>query len=238
MDKLQAIDSFGNLGCDMTFPPTSYEQIQSLSQTYVAALTQNLDERCAASSDVISALSVLDPVSVPEYEADGFQEYGIAQVNILAKHFFQIETEEVQKLKTEKLLTERSHMKYHVNDNIKKIIPTEVKSSSSKTTTTEWSLLHLLKSKSSFVTFFPLLLYIAEVVVSLPVSTAWPERGDSSSSNECLDSFKKQAPEWDVTSNTSFWELMDQMSRDACLFSRMLLVPGLMQKTEENFQRY
>ena len=74
-------------------------------------------------------------------------------------------------------------MKYHVNDNIKKTIPTEVKSGSSKTTTTEWFLLYLLKNKSSFVTFFPHLLYIAEVVVSLPVGNAWPERGASAVKN-------------------------------------------------------
>ena len=113
-----------------------------------------------------------------------------ASVNILAKHFFQIETEEVQKLKTEKLLAEWSHMKYHVNDNIKKMIPTEGKPGSSTTTTTEWFLLRLLKNKSSFVTFFPLLLYIAEVVVSLPVSNAWPERDASAGKNvkTCLRS--------------------------------------------------
>ena len=57
----------------------------------MAALTHNLDQRFASSSGVISALSILDPISVPEYEADGFQEYGIAQVNILAKLFFQVE---------------------------------------------------------------------------------------------------------------------------------------------------
>lgn len=184
MDKLQAdVDSFTNLGCDITFPPTSYQQMQSLTRKYVAALSNNLDQRFASSSDVISALSIFDPVNVPGYEAEGFQEYGNASVNILAKHFFQIETEEVQKLKTEKLLAEWSNMKYHVNDNIKKMIPTEVKSGSSKTTTTEWFLLHLLKNKSSFVTFFPLLLYIAEVVASLPVSNAWPERGASAAKN-------------------------------------------------------
>ena len=74
-------------------------------------------------------------------------------------------------------------MKYHVNDNIKKMIPSEEKSGSSKTTTTEWFLLHLLKNKSSFVTFFPHLLYISEVVVSLPVSNAWPKRGASAARN-------------------------------------------------------
>ncbi|PFX25827.1 putative RNA-directed DNA polymerase from transposon BS [Stylophora pistillata] len=131
MDKLQAdVDSFTNLGCDITFPPTSYQQMQSLTQKYIAALSNNLDQRFLSSSDVISALSIFDPVNVPAYEADGFQEYGHSSVNILAKHFFQIETE-VQKLKSEKLLAEWSHMKYHVNDNIKKMIPIEVKSGSS-----------------------------------------------------------------------------------------------------------
>ncbi|PFX25821.1 Zinc finger protein 862 [Stylophora pistillata] len=151
MDKLQAdVDSFTNLGCDITFPPTSYQQMQSLTQKNIAALSNNLDQRFLSSSDVISALSIFDPVNVPAYEADGFQEYGHSSVNILAKHFFQIETE-VQKLKSEKLLAEWSHMKYHVNDNIKKMIPIEVKSGS--------------------------------IVVSLPVSNAWPERGASAVKN-------------------------------------------------------
>ncbi|PFX24753.1 hypothetical protein AWC38_SpisGene10654 [Stylophora pistillata] len=138
MEKLQAdVDSFTNLGCDITFPPTLHQQMQSLTQKNVAALSNNLDQRFVSSSDVISALSIFDPVNVPAYEADGFQEFGHSSVNILAKHFFQIETEEVQKLKSEKLLAEWSHMKYHVNDNIKKMIPIEVKSGSSRTTTTE-----------------------------------------------------------------------------------------------------
>ncbi|KAK2549701.1 hypothetical protein P5673_029829 [Acropora cervicornis] len=43
--------------------------------------------------------------------------------------FFQIETKEVQKLKTESLPAEWSQKKYHETDNIK-MIPTEVKSDS------------------------------------------------------------------------------------------------------------
>lgn len=145
IDKLQAdVDSFTN-----HISPTSYQQMQSLTQKYVAALSNNLDQRFVSSS-VISALSIFDPVNVQAYEADGFQEYGHSSVNILAKHFFQIETE-VQKIKLEKLLAEWSHMKYHVNDKIKKMIPIEVKSGSSRTTSTEWFLLHLLKNKFSFV---------------------------------------------------------------------------------------
>ena len=89
MAKLQAdVDSFEKTGDDVTFPPTAYEQMQSLVKKYVGALTQNLDQRFATSSEVISALSIFDAVSVPEYDADGFQEYGVAEVEKLAKHFF------------------------------------------------------------------------------------------------------------------------------------------------------
>ena len=95
MTKLQAdVDSLEKSGCDVTFPPTAYEQMQSLAKKYVGALTQNLDQRFVASSEVISALSIFDPVSVPEYDADGFQEYGVAEVEKLAKDFFQIEEAE------------------------------------------------------------------------------------------------------------------------------------------------
>ena len=59
--------------------------------------------------------------------------------------FFQIETKEVQKLKTESLPPEWSQKKYHETDNIKMIPLTEVKSDSSKSTTTEWFLIHLFK---------------------------------------------------------------------------------------------
>ena len=74
--------------------------------------------------------------------------------------FFQIETKEVQMLKTESLPAEWSQKKYHETDNIK-MIATEVKSDSSKSTATEWFLIHLFQDKSSFAMFFPLLLYIA-----------------------------------------------------------------------------
>ena len=56
--------------------------MQSLTRKYVAALSNNLDQRFASSSDVISALSIFDPVNVPGYEGDDFEEYGNASVNI------------------------------------------------------------------------------------------------------------------------------------------------------------
>ena len=84
---LQILD----MGCDITFPPTSKPYTKECSSSI-----KLFGSKIASSSDVISTLSIFDPVNVPGYEADGFQEYGNASVNILAKHFFQIETEEVQ----------------------------------------------------------------------------------------------------------------------------------------------
>ena len=46
-------------------------------------------------------------------------------------------------------------------------------------TPTEWLLQHLLSMRHSYQAFFPHLLEIAEICLSLPVSNAWPERGAS-----------------------------------------------------------
>ena len=69
-------------------------------------------------------------------------------------------------------------MKYQMHINIKKSYPED-----SKLTPTEWFLLYLLKRKRSYAPFFPLFLSIAEAVLCIPVSNAWPERGASSIKN-------------------------------------------------------
>lgn len=46
-------------------------------------------------------------------------------------------------------------------------------------TSTEWALQHILAMRTTYMPFIPMLLHIAEVCLSLPVSNAWPERGAS-----------------------------------------------------------
>ena len=70
-------------------------------------------------------------------------------------------------------------MKFNINENIKPNIPIEIKTGTSNTTSTQWFLSHLMKSKSEYQPLFGELLLIAEPAVTLPVSTAWPERGAS-----------------------------------------------------------
>lgn len=46
-------------------------------------------------------------------------------------------------------------------------------------TPTEWSLKRLLSMRTEYGHFYPKLVWIAEIILSLPLSNAWPERGAS-----------------------------------------------------------
>ena len=70
-------------------------------------------------------------------------------------------------------------MKFNINENIKPHIPIGIKTGTSNTTSTQWFLSHLMKSKSEYQPLFGELPLIAEAAITLPVSTAWPERGAS-----------------------------------------------------------
>ncbi|KAG1652269.1 hypothetical protein GQR58_026434 [Nymphon striatum] len=72
----------------------------------------------------------------------------------------------------------RNTIKYHINENIKQNMPESVKDGTAKVTPTEWMLNQMLKNVN-LASFFPGLVYIAEVAITLPVSNAWPERGAS-----------------------------------------------------------
>ena len=50
---------------------------------------------------------------------------------------------------------------------------------SPSTTSTEWTLQRFLRHKDSYRRSYPLLLQVAEICLSMPVSNAWPERGAS-----------------------------------------------------------
>ena len=104
----------------------------------------------------------------------GFKEYGKHQIEILADHFYQNEDDEVRNIKKDKLLTEWQGMKYHINDVLKQHLPEDIKMGSTHLTATDWLLKQLLHNVS-LVNFFPGLVYIAEVALSLPVSNACPE---------------------------------------------------------------
>ena len=74
-----------------------------------------------------------------------------------------------------KLEAEWNNFKYELSDWSKdhQAIP------SLSTTSTEWALQRFLTHKESYHRSYPLLLQVAEICLSMPVSNAWPERGAS-----------------------------------------------------------
>ena len=110
---------------------------------------------------------------MPRLSDNAFKSYGEDNVEILANHCFS------NSIQGEKLKTQWQGIKYHIAYVLKASMPSEVKSGTSPHTPTEWLLIELLKN-AGLCHFFPEVVFIAEVPTSLPVSNAWPERGDSS----------------------------------------------------------
>ena len=158
------------------------DEISSLFKNYVNALIANIDRRFEDSSTVLSSLSVFDPSLVPKSDEIGFKEYGQDQIRTLGQHFYQERSEDEMSQQVEKLITEWQGMKYHINENLKQNMPESVKDGTAKVTPTEWMLNQMLKNVN-LASFFPGLVYIAEVAITLPVSNAWPERGASALKN-------------------------------------------------------
>ncbi|VDI55299.1 Hypothetical predicted protein [Mytilus galloprovincialis] len=184
MQSLQTdIDSFSDMCAEIKLNNKELKELQSLFEKYVNALINNITRRFEDSSDVLAALGIFDPLSVPLQNQPGFKEYGIAQINILADHFHQLDEPETKTRKTEKMQSEWQSFKYHINDVLKPVIPEDVRDGSSKSTnTTEWLLLQLLRNPT-FENFYPSLIPIAAAAVAIPITNAWPERGASSLKN-------------------------------------------------------
>ena len=116
---------------------------------------------------------------MPETSELGFNVYGNRDIATLTQHFYQADNDASQKTRSSKLLAEWNQIKLNINENIKPNIPIEIKTGTSNTTSSQWFLSHLMKSKSEYQPLLGELLLIAEAAITLPVSTAWPERGAS-----------------------------------------------------------
>ena len=142
------------------------QQLYHLQDKYITSLVANVEARFASSSPLLAALKIFDPLTVPETSELGFNVYGKREADNDAS----------QKTRSSQLLAEWNQMKFNINENIKPNIPIEIKTGTSNTTSTQWFLSHLMKSKSEYQPFFGELLLIAEAAITLPVSNAWPER--------------------------------------------------------------
>lgn len=138
---------------------------------YIEALCTNIDERFEQ-SPLFAAFSVFDPRCLPERESEEFSSYGTASISTLADHFFQ--ENDVK----EQALAEWHNLKFNLVS-WKREIPNDIVNGESDVTPMEWLLKKLLILKGSMKHFFPHLIQVAEIIFTLPVSNAWPERGFS-----------------------------------------------------------
>ena len=174
LNKLASdIDSISMISDELTLSPRAMEELRNLFGKYIPALKENIIRRFQASSEILAALGVLNPLTVPGIKEPGFKEYGRSDMKVIAKHFSMDE---------EKLQTEWRGIKYHIKDVLVPKMPATVKEGSDKQNATEWFILQLL-IQPTYKCFFPSLCYLAEVAASLPVTNAWPERGASALKN-------------------------------------------------------
>ena len=199
LDELQAIadedrplknlkkdlSEYGRLSqCDIQPLSVLDEQrLTTLTKAYVAALRDNINNRFDGSIEVLTAFKIFNPLAVPNKSDSTFKDYGIKDIGVMADHFYQDMEEEAKDEKKEELTCEWRKFKYNLLA-IKNEIPDEVlhppeKKNLITQTPTEWALEYLMKMRCSLQYLFPLLLEVAELCLSIPVSSAWPERGAS-----------------------------------------------------------
>lgn len=93
--------------------------------TYTNALIRNMDDRFKESLPVVTALSIFDPLLMPS--AGDFTSYGLAEMELIAKHFFPGQIDEQERVKAE-----WGKLKYDIRD-WKTKMPAEIKEGATKT---------------------------------------------------------------------------------------------------------
>ena len=163
---------------DLTASDRDKLNLRNFLTKYVNSLKDTIKNRFPG-LPLLSAFSIFDPSQVPERGQPGFAEYGNAAVTLLAEQYLDDQSDKKQ------LMDEWQVFKYDLVK-WKKDLPEEVRKPPGSTgsnpsiTPTDWCLQKLLVMKDLVPFNLPLVAKVAESVISLPVSNAWPERGASS----------------------------------------------------------
>ena len=175
IEKLQKdVESLEYISVRIKITPSSLEELVKIQEKYIDILVENINKRFESIKQigVPSALAIFDPIAVPDTNDSSFKEYGQDQIKVLAAHFF-------TEISCEKLLSEWSQMKYHINENIMKAVPKKIRKGKSKITPTGGFLTEIMRQKVTYEPCFGMLLNLAEIAFTIPVTNAWPERGAS-----------------------------------------------------------
>ena len=182
LKKLQEdIKPEGRLGgLESTITDNDKKILGNLLSAYVSGLAKNITSRFNDCLSVLSSFSILSPVALPKPTSPEFKEYGNKEIKILADLFQEKKMEDKEVTKAQ-LEAEWAKFKFDLDAWKSLIPPSTVRESSVKSSLTplEWALQQLFKMKSEYGYFYPLIVELAEVALSAPITNAWPERGAS-----------------------------------------------------------
>ncbi len=174
LDALEKdVDSIQYIAHEIKINKASTEFLKRFQVDYISALIENIERRFSflKESKIFHALGIFDPLLLAGKQGSA---YGEKEIALLATHFFP------NKPGAEgQLLAEWGHFKHVVACNLLEELPEDVKSGESSITPTVWLLNCLMGRRGTYKPFYPMLLYIAECALAIPVSNAWPERGFS-----------------------------------------------------------
>ena len=134
---------------DFEVPERVVEEMKTTLANYTNALIRNMDDRFKESLPVVTALSIFDPLLMPS--VGEFQSYGLAEIKLIAKHFFPDQNDQ-----QERVIAEWGKLKYDIRD-WKTKMPAEIKEGVTKSTEqlqtpTEWCLSRILQMMCPWLT--------------------------------------------------------------------------------------
>ena len=124
---------------------------------------------------ILTAAKVFDPYKLPARYHPTFKIYGQRKISTLAEDFA---PDDAKQSVTEELLAEWGKLKYDMLSQKVDILQSQNSDSAmdiEPIPPTTWCLQRLMQLES----FYPHLSKIADILLSMPVSNAWPERGAS-----------------------------------------------------------
>ncbi|XP_068762491.1 zinc finger protein 862-like [Montipora capricornis] len=156
-------------------------RLGGLELTITTSLAKNITSRFNDCLSVLSSFSILSPVALPNPTSPEFKEYGNKEIKILADHFFQEKETEDKEVTKAQLEAEWAKFRFDLDPWKSLVPPSKARGSSEKSAPTpiEWALQRVVKMKSEYGYFYPLIVELAEVALSAPITNAWPGRGAS-----------------------------------------------------------
>ena len=154
--------------------PNNLAEMSNTLTKYVESLKVNIDRRFEESLPILTAAQIFDPLKLPARCHPAFKLYGQRQISTLAEHFA---PENEKESMTEELSAECGKLKYDMLNWKGDILESQQSSSvdCEPIPPVTWCLQKLMQLEA----FYPQMSKIADILLSLPVSNAWPERGAS-----------------------------------------------------------